>query len=158
VVPQTPSPFEARQFDMGSEMDPFEARQFNLEQEAPAAAPPPPAMQPEARATGAVSDDPYAPDLVPDEHGLVTVTGDPYVEWLVSTYAGDSLYTGPRSVGDLRNLQIIAMTGGHPTPRFWVEHQRLTRIAEEERRIAEEQAHMIAAWVRPPGAPRRAPR
>jgi hypothetical protein len=117
VVPQTPAPFEARQFDMGSEMDPFEARQFNLESEAPAVAPPPPAMQPQAPATAAVGDDRYAPDLVPDESGLVPVAGNPYLEWLVSSFASNRGDMAPRSYGALRNLQVIASLKGAPPPR-----------------------------------------
>jgi hypothetical protein len=114
AVPQTPSPFEARQFDM----DPFEAREFNLGQEAPAAAPPPPAMQPDAAADVAPVDDGFAPELVPDASGLIPVAGNPYLEWLVSTYASDrGTITGPRSYGALRNLQVIASLSGYPKPR-----------------------------------------
>jgi hypothetical protein len=114
VVPQTPSPFEARQFDM----DPFEAREFNLEQEAPAPAPPPPAMQPDAAATDAPVDDGFAPELVPDASGLIPVAGNPSLEWLVSSYASDrGTITGPRSYGALRNLQVIASLSGYPKPR-----------------------------------------
>ena len=114
VVPQTPSPFEARQFDM----DPFEAREFNLEQEAPAPAPPPPAVQDQAPAAAAPVDDGYAPELVPDATGLIPVAGNPYLEWLVSTYASDrGTITGPRSYGALRNLQVIASLSGYAPPR-----------------------------------------
>lgn len=112
--PQTPPPFEARQFDM----DPFEAREFNLGTEAPAVAPPPPVAQPNAPASAAPSDDKFAPELVPDETGLVPVAGNPYLEWLVSTFASDrGTMTGPRSYGALRNLQVIASLTGAPPPR-----------------------------------------
>jgi hypothetical protein len=114
AVPQALIDLGARQFDLGSEMDPFEARQFNLDTEAPAAAPPPPAMQ--AQAAAGV-DDGYAPDLVPDETGLVPVAGNPYLEWLVSTFASDRGVMTPRSYGALRNLQVIATLRGHPPPR-----------------------------------------
>ena len=117
-VPQGLIDLGARQFDLGTEMDPFEARQFNLDFEAPAVAPPPPAMQPQAHATGAVADDGYAPDLVPDENGMLTVAGNAYLEWLVSSFAADKLYTGPRSWGAMYNLQQLAHAfNAGPPPR-----------------------------------------
>lgn len=111
--PQSPAPFEARQFDM----DPFEARQFNLESDAPPVAPPPPAAQSQAPAAVAAGDDKFAPELVPDETGLIPVAGNPYLEWLVSGFASDRGVMTPRSYGALRNLQVIASLKGAPPPR-----------------------------------------
>jgi hypothetical protein len=117
AVPQAMLDLGAGKFDLGSEMDPFEAREFNLDSEAPAAAPPPPAAQPQAHATDTVIDDGYAPDLVPDDSGLVPAAGNPYLEWLVSTFASNSGDMSPRSYGALRNLQVIATLRGQPPPR-----------------------------------------
>jgi hypothetical protein len=143
VVPQTPSPFEARQFDMGSDdVQPFEPRQFDQSELDADQAIYEAAMavifgeQWAATMIGSAEHLGEAPaDVAPSVDlndnswspggthsapgGIVPVEGNPYLEWLVDKYSNAPSLQKRIQPGQIANLQAIAGKDHEGRTDFW---------------------------------------